>query len=212
MIVVIRQRRMNLGERQVTVMLDVYFLRGPTPGDLVERDFDHLDVRIVNPSSTIRIQMYVGRRCWGHGSALDSAGLPLSQSNNSNPLRYLFSGNQFALAGARADVASAFPGFGRGDVAFPKWPGTALARANGIHRTARFAVPKYTVAVGFLAQADAVAHGPCVHLGRFVDTFPAVRGDGGDFLHIDPDVARRSGAAVAAARAFETQAVLVPRF
>ena len=51
MIVIPRQRGINLGEREVRMVL-LNRLGVPAVGEMVEDDFDDLDVRVVNPKES----------------------------------------------------------------------------------------------------------------------------------------------------------------
>src|SRR5262245_1949613 len=119
--------------------------------------------------------------------------------------------NQLALAGAGTRSAHPVPGFPRAQVAVPERPGAALARPHRVDRAAGAAVVKHAIAVRLLAQRAAAV----VFLGMDGDEFfpwlLAELGDGVDFLVVDPNIAGRAGAAVAAAGAREAKPILVPR-
>src|SRR5262249_10241673 len=117
-----------------------------------------------------------------------------------------------ALAGAGADLAGPLPRRGGDGVALPEGPGAALARPHRVDRTAPLPVEEDAVAVHPLAEAAAPADGARVDRGHLFDRLAEVFGDRGHLLVAHPHVARRPGAAVAAAGAAEAEAVLVPRF
>jgi hypothetical protein len=59
---------MNLGERQIGVLL-VNLFRTPAIRTLIEDDFDHLDIRVVNPRNAALVQVNVGCGCRAHGAS-----------------------------------------------------------------------------------------------------------------------------------------------
>src|SRR5262249_27223146 len=93
------------------------------------------------------------------------------------------------------------PGLGGLDIAFPERPGAALARPHVIDGTSRFAVVEDAIAVGLFAQSTAAAGHARVQADDLFDRLAAEFGDGLDLAVVDPDIAGRAGAALAAARA-----------
>src|SRR5437016_12062775 len=136
----------------------------------------------------------------------------LLQADHFQASRDFSFGDQFAGSCAGTHLTGSFPIPRRLHVAVPKGPRPALSRAHGINRAARCAIVEDTVAVGLLAQAAVTARPAGVQGNDLFDRFAAVFGDGSDFGIVDPDETRRAGAAVAAAGAAKTQAVLVPPF
>ena len=67
------------------------------------------------------------------------------------------------------------------------------------------------VAVGKLDQALADSNPPHVPLFELIDVQFQQRGQGLDFLFVDPDMPRRPGAAIAALRALKSQTGVIPR-
>lgn len=120
--------------------------------------------------------------------------------------------DQVSLAGAGAFALGPLPVLGRGDVAFPEGPAPALPRPDRVDRAAFFPVVHHAVAVRLLAEAPAIPYPANMNLGELFHRLPAIRGDLPNLLVVDPDIARRPGAAVAALRAAEAEAVLVPGF
>src|SRR5205807_1673420 len=88
----------------------------------------------------------------------------------------------------------------------------ALPRPHGVDRTPGRPVVKHAVAIALLAQAPAPCGGTRIQAGHFFNTLTPVFGQGGDFLFVDPDVPRRSGAAVAATGTAKAEPLLVPWF
>src|SRR5262245_553143 len=137
---------------------------------------------------------------------------PPSQPDHLQPARDLLRRDQVALARARTDLARPLPGFRGGDVALPKRPGAALPRPHRVDGAAGGLVVEDAVAAGLLAQRPAAVGAASVQAGDFLHGLAEELCDGRDFRVVHPDVARLAGAAVAAARAAEAQAVAVPGF
>jgi len=58
MIKVIGKRGVDLPERKM-LMLNMDFVRAPTVRNVVQRDFDYLDVRVVNPGPPFGVTVNV---------------------------------------------------------------------------------------------------------------------------------------------------------
>src|SRR5207248_2920184 len=99
---------------------------------------------------------------------------------------------------------------GAGQVALPEWPGPALPRPHRIDGAAHLAVVKHAVAVDALLERPALAVRPRVEAGDFFQRFAAELGDGANFVVRHPDEPGPPGAAVAAPRTGEAQAVGEP--
>src|SRR5205823_4113251 len=132
------------------------------------------------------------------------------KSNDTQPPGNLRGGDQFPLSGSRALLACPLPSRRRGHVAFPERPGSALPRAHRVDRTPPLAIVEDAIAVGPLAQAAVVADGARVQAAGLFNPVSAVLRNLRDLLRRHPNVPRRPGAAVTAARAAEAQAVLIP--
>ena len=110
-----------------------------------------------------RLSPVVARlRRWGHrGGRVRSLAIILRyyplKSNELQASSDFFDGNQFALAGAGANLAGLLPGFRRGDVALPERPGPALRRPYRVDGAALFAVVEDAIAVALLAESPAAA-------------------------------------------------------
>src|SRR4051812_13906428 len=93
----------------------------------------------------------------------------------------------------------------------PKGPGAALSRAGAVNLAfAGLAVEKHAVPVVELDKALANAHGSYVLQLKFLDRHSDELRQGFDFFLVDPDVTCCACATIAALRALETKAILVP--
>src|SRR5262249_33780092 len=113
---------------------------------------------------------------------------------------------------SRTHGAGLLPRFRRVHVAFPEGPAPTLAWPNRVNGAALLAVVKDTIPVLFFAQRQAARRGPHRDQPSLFLRFVKKLSDGGGFVLIDPDKSRRSCATMAAARAGEAQAVLIPWF
>src|SRR2546425_155713 len=96
-------------------------------------------------------------------------------------------------------------------IPLPERPRAALPRPHVVDRTSFAAIVEDAVVIGLLAQAATVADGPGKQPAHMLKRLGAKLGDGTQLRLIHPHEAGRARAAVAAARTFEAQAVLVPR-
>src|SRR5262249_922012 len=113
--------------------------------------------------------------------------------------------------GPRAHLARLLPIARRFEVALPEWKRPALSRTHRIHRAALFAVVEHAVAIGLLAQRPPTVAHSCVTPFQFIARLAAEFGQCCHSLFRHPDEARLPRAALAAARAAETQTIPVPR-
>jgi rSAM/selenodomain-associated transferase 2 len=99
---------------------------------------------------------------------------------------------------------------GRADIAFPKGPRSALPRPHRVDSATFLPVIKDAITVGLFPQAAARLGCTGIKTDHFRHWFVAVVGNGCNLFVVYPDVAGRPGAALAAAGAAKTQAVLIP--
>src|SRR5262249_32891752 len=103
------------------------------------------------------------------------------------------------------------PGVRTFQIGIPERPGATLPRTNGVDRAPpRLGIEKGAVAVRELAKAHAFPDGSRVLEFDFAGRFVEEIGNLLNLVSVHPHVAFRAGTAIAALRAFEFQAVLVP--
>jgi hypothetical protein len=120
---------------------------------------------------------------------------------------------ELALAAAGARFAGLGPSFGRLQIGIPERPGAALAGPLFVHRTfTALVIEEYAVAIFVFVEAAADPDLPDILFLEFRRIHFEPFGEGVDFRLVDPHVSWRAGAAISAARAFEFQTVLIPRF
>src|SRR5207237_7690668 len=110
----------------------------------------------------------------------------------------------------RTHVARPLPSVRGIEITLPKRPGATLSRPHRVDRAAPFFVIKDALAVGFFPQTPAALNLTGVKTDYLGQRLIAELGNGSRLFLIDPNIARRSGTAMAAAGAAKTQAVLVP--
>ena len=136
----------------------------------------------------------------------------LRPSSPSAGLRSASSVCSLPLAAAGANAAGVLPVLGRLQVRVPEGPGAALPRAGRIDGAARGSSPSKKTQSP-LGNSFRLLRAPtrrtyCVL--ELSTSMPTQCGQGGDLLVVDPHMARRSGAAIAALRAGESQPVVIP--
>src|SRR5262249_14902246 len=161
------------------------------------------DVRPVIPDC---IDFFLPSPRWGEGRKNPS------QADHLDAREDLLRRNQLALARSRAYRAGPLPRLGTGNVTLPERPGATLSRPHRVDGATALAVVEHAIAVVLLAQRQAVLRQARVQVRHVLDRLAAEVGDGGQLLRLDPDMARSTGAAVAAARAAKAEPVLEPRF
>lgn len=103
------------------------------------------------------------------------------------------------------------PGVGRFDVSGPEWPCSALQWSDGINRAASAVRVKIdAIPVAVFVQGDFPSGGASMKQSDLPNRLVQIVSDGADFLIGDPDISRRSGAAVSALRAFKSKSIRVP--
>jgi hypothetical protein len=116
-----------------------------------------------------------------------------------------------ARTAAGTNSTSIRPCIGRANIGIPERPCAALARPGSINAAfARLAVEENAIAVGVFDETFADADLAYISRFKFGNIDAHLGRQPGDVLLIDPHVTWRAGAAIAAARALELQAVLVP--
>ena len=111
-----------------------------------------------------------------------------------------------------ADAAGMFPVAGRLEVGFPEGPSATLAGSGVINRAAaRLTIEKDAVAVGKLLQALSHTNSTAVRVFKLIDAQARQSRKRRDFFVRNPDIAGRAAAAIAALRAGESEASVVPR-
>ena len=134
----------------------------------------------------------------------------LLQPNYFQAMFNLLRRDQFSFSRSGTRVTGSFPCLRRLDVTFPEWPRPALPWTHRVDGAACRFVVENAISVGLLAEA--AVGGADMQGEHLLDRLATMFGDGGDLGFIDPDEARLAGAAMAAAGAAETQAVLIPGF
>ena len=127
-------------------------------------------------------------------------------------LRDLLKLVELPLATSGTDFAGLPPGFFRPDIRVPKGPGAALPGAGFVHRAfPGLRIKKDAVAVLVLDQAFSHTHISDVLGFKVGYRHVYLLGKLFDFFLVDPNVSRRSRAAISALSALESKAILVPR-
>ena len=120
--------------------------------------------------------------------------------------------NQLTVVASGTMFRSLFPCLRAGKVRVPERPGLALARPALIDLTgSALAVEENAVPIGKLYQAPADSNTPHISLFEFSGVQFQQRRHRIDFLLVDPDMARRPRAAVAALGALEAKTGVIPR-
>ena len=124
----------------------------------------------------------------------------------------LFDRVQLAFATSRANFTGSLPILFRLEIGIPKRPSSALPRTRLVDRTlAPSTVKEHAIAVGVLDQALANADVADVLFLELDYLHAQVARQRGNLLAIDPDIAGRARAAIAALGAFEAESLLEPR-
>jgi hypothetical protein len=106
-----------------------------------------------------------------------------------------------------------FPASWGGDIKTPEGPGPALPGAGFIHRASEFSVKEDAIQVLLLNKADDTAsHDARVLSAKLGLGEIETEGERGDLLISDPHGAGKSGAAISASQAVESQTVFIPKF
>src|SRR5262245_6822433 len=133
-----------------------------------------------------------------------------SQGNYLQSSRNFLDRDQLALPCPGTTAPRRFPRPRRCDVALPKRPCPALPRSVLINGAAAPTVEEDAVAVRLLTQRDSARRFLRIDREKLVlSQFDESR-DGRDFFVIEPNISWFAGATIAAARAFEAQAIAIP--
>ena len=124
-----------------------------------------------------------------------------------------FKADNRAVSSPRAFRLCVCPGRGCFEVRLPKRPIPTLRRSDRINGTAsRFGIKKRAIAIRKFLQRQFATVGTRVHNTNLAFSTISMTGNPSNVLVIDPHDTGCPSAAVATLCAFETKAVLVPRF
>lgn len=145
-----------------------------------------------------------------HSRARDSGIDRASELDRAHSRNDLVFRNQFARACSGTNGDSSFPCSRRFQVAFPKWPRSALPWPDFIHRAAFSALIVDAIAVNPFSNASSPGRLEGVHGSHFLQGEIQVAGQCVDFLIVHPDKTGFARAAVPALRACEPEALRKP--
>jgi hypothetical protein len=144
---------------------------------------------------------------------MSAAGMKAALHLHHGPLRLdLIKLVKLALAAARANAARMFPVGRRLEIRVPEWPSAALPRPGTIDGAfSQLVVEEDAVAVGEFLEALPGTYAANILVFEIASLQADKCRQCGNFFAINPDMAGRSGAAVAALRAGKAEAGVVPR-
>jgi len=119
---------------------------------------------------------------------------------------------QLPPSAAGTNPAGLSPGFRCFQIRFPEGPSPALARSGGIDGAlAIFAIQEHAVAIGQLFEALSGTNPAHIGVLKRFYAHAQQRCQGDDFFVGDPNMARRTRAAVATLGASKSQPIAIPR-